>query len=475
MIINRKDVFVYLILSLSLPLFFYNLGGYSLADFDEAWFADVARNILLSKNPLILSFNNNTFLEHPPLGFLLMALSFLMFGMAEFTARFPSALFGFLSLFIVYGIGKNLFNRAIGLGASCMLLSCVWFLFRARSGNLDTIFLFFYLLSFYAALMLKKNSKYVYALAIALSGALLSKMLIGVTILLPIALFFFIEKIVLPKRKIVQSLLLFLLLTAPYFIANFLNLEWFFVRHVFLVGLRPFGRIFPNFHALFSEPTFLYLRYGIWRWYYPALIATVGTLPLIVRFKRLLPIYALVGMLLFSFLTNSKTEIWHLIVLYPFLGIIIAFLLYHLSLFVIRKTYIRKLPISSTQISSLFVVISMMALSFGQIYLSRNDIRLFEKGVSSLAFTAGKASQYKEPLYLYADYFLPSTVFYSGKPVAFVRGQNAPRNTLSGIIRYGEKPFLLLGEKWKFDLDHIDPKSYTKIAEHNEYMLVRVE
>src|SRR3990167_4817101 len=52
-------------------IFFYNLAGTSLIDFDEAWYAEIARNILKNKQPLILSFNESYYSDHPPLAFIL--------------------------------------------------------------------------------------------------------------------------------------------------------------------------------------------------------------------------------------------------------------------------------------------------------------------------------------------------------------------------------------------------------------------
>ncbi|MBI4099902.1 glycosyltransferase family 39 protein, partial [Candidatus Microgenomates bacterium] len=156
-------------LLLTLPLFFFNLGGYSLVDFDEAWYAEIARNILKFRDPFLLFFNGQPYLDHPPLGFNLMALSFSLFGVNEFTARLPSALLGFGCLVLVYLIGKNLFNRFVGLSAAAMLVSSVWFIFRAREADLDIPFLFFYLLTILTAIKIRSHPSWLYVLAISLA------------------------------------------------------------------------------------------------------------------------------------------------------------------------------------------------------------------------------------------------------------------------------------------------------------------
>src|SRR3990167_7705893 len=147
---NKIDIFVICLFLIFSPLFFYNLSGTSLVDFDEAWYAEIARNILVNRQPFLLSFNGVPYWDHPQLGFILIAISFLIFGINEFAARFPSALLGFGSVITLYFIGKNLFNRIIGVGVGLMLLSSVWFVLRTRSADLDAIFVFFYLLLFYA-------------------------------------------------------------------------------------------------------------------------------------------------------------------------------------------------------------------------------------------------------------------------------------------------------------------------------------
>src|SRR5919108_4807694 len=51
----------------------------------------------------------------------LVALSFRLFGLNEFAARLPSAIFGTLSIVLVFFIGKNFFGVASGLIAAFMM------------------------------------------------------------------------------------------------------------------------------------------------------------------------------------------------------------------------------------------------------------------------------------------------------------------------------------------------------------------
>lgn len=322
---SRGIILVILLFCLLIPLFFYNLGGFSLIDFDEAWYAEVARNILRSGNPLILTFNGNLFLDHPPAGFNIIALSFLIFGVNDFAARFPSAVFGFLSLFLLFVIGKKLFNKIIGLSSSLILVSCVWFMFRARSGNMDTILLFFYLLTFYFGLKVIDNRKWLYALVASFSVLFLIKYMIGLTVLVPLVLYWIIFKVPFSRKTILKSLLLLIAILTPWIIANYLTYGLLYFQNMISSGLRMGTRIRPDLTRLLTTNTFVYLHFGIGKWYYPGLVSVVFSLFFIRKKKALVILYALLIVLLSGFLTNSKTEIWHLIPLYPVLALFYLF------------------------------------------------------------------------------------------------------------------------------------------------------
>ena len=77
------------------------------------------------------------------------AIKILLLGISEFAARVPSAILGMLTLFVTYLLGKELFNRAVGFSSALALSSASWFLYRARSGNLDVFLTFFFVLTIF--------------------------------------------------------------------------------------------------------------------------------------------------------------------------------------------------------------------------------------------------------------------------------------------------------------------------------------
>lgn len=127
-------------------LMFWNLGVGSLQPWDEAWYASLGRNLLQNSNPLFLEYNQRTFIDHPPLGFQLRAISLAVLGESTFAARLPETLVSLGALVLVFLIGRKMSSSWAGLWAAIILLSSRWFLFRARSGNLDVLLLFTQLL-----------------------------------------------------------------------------------------------------------------------------------------------------------------------------------------------------------------------------------------------------------------------------------------------------------------------------------------
>ena len=73
---------------------FYRLGVPPLKNWDEAIYAQVAKEITQSGDLLTLHWQHADWLEKPPLTFWIMAALFRVFGISEFSARAVSALAG---------------------------------------------------------------------------------------------------------------------------------------------------------------------------------------------------------------------------------------------------------------------------------------------------------------------------------------------------------------------------------------------
>lgn len=475
----KIDIFVIIFLVLFLPLFFYNLGGTSLIDFDEAWWAEVARNILVNKDPFVLRFNESPIFFHPPFGYALIALSQLIFGVGEFASRFPSALLGLGSVILTYLIGKNLFNRIVGVTGSLMLVSSVWFILRARSGNLDVIFVFMFLLTIYLFVKSQKNPLFLYMAAVSFSLLFMTKTFVGVAVLLPMAAFYIvnIKRFIIRIKSLIIAAFLAVYILVPWLVSNYILYKTSFLYSLFENAVKPGKQFIPNIFEIQNSIALQYLHFGIREWYYPAIIALFGSIFFVRKFPNVLVLYAWIVPLLVAFIINQKTEIWHLIPIYPALGLMIGFFLssaFEYSYSLVKKLGRMNLKKETLIFGKSLLIVAVFILCAKQIYEFRNEVNLFSHNMTGLAFAANAARDVDGELYLDNEHLLPSTVFYSQKKVIHMRSLKAPRNILKGFVDSPFRKSLVITEDWRLEADKIRKSKYEVLARYQGYVLIKI-
>jgi len=118
---------------------------------DEATSGLVVRNFNLGE--IITKFSPGDF--HPPLYYLILKIWSYVFGTSEIALRMPSVIFGILTIYLVYLIGKELFNKKVGLIAGALLATSglhVYYSQEARMYSLVAL-----LVSYLVYLFLKKR------------------------------------------------------------------------------------------------------------------------------------------------------------------------------------------------------------------------------------------------------------------------------------------------------------------------------
>ncbi|MDE3214738.1 MAG: glycosyltransferase family 39 protein [Bacteroidota bacterium] len=138
------------ILILSGILFFIPfLGRVHLFDWDEINFAESAREMLVSGNFHRVQINFQPFWEKPPLFFWMQAGCMKIFGVNEFAARLPNAIFGIITLVTLFVIGKKYKNPRFGfIWAMCFFGTFLPHVY-AKSGIIDPVFNYFIFLGIY--------------------------------------------------------------------------------------------------------------------------------------------------------------------------------------------------------------------------------------------------------------------------------------------------------------------------------------
>ncbi|TAK05049.1 phospholipid carrier-dependent glycosyltransferase [Patescibacteria group bacterium] len=143
---------------LALAIFLIRLDIQPFEDYDEATYADVARNVVREVGEPRFAFFRvlvaddesaavRPWFEKPPLLLWLMAASMGVWGDGEFGARFPSALFGAGCVVLTFLLGRRLGGTGAGLLAAGLLVTNQDFLQHSRDARLDSAVTFFILLA----------------------------------------------------------------------------------------------------------------------------------------------------------------------------------------------------------------------------------------------------------------------------------------------------------------------------------------
>ena len=118
---------------------------------DEATSGLVVRNFSLGE--IITKFSPGDF--HPPLYYLILKVWSSFFGTSEMALRFPSIVFGLLTIYLVYLMGKGLFNKKIGLTAGILLATSGLHIYYSQEARMYSLIAL--LISWLTYLFLKKK------------------------------------------------------------------------------------------------------------------------------------------------------------------------------------------------------------------------------------------------------------------------------------------------------------------------------
>lgn len=259
---------------------FINNSNISLWDQDEAAYAGFAKQMLETGDWSIPHFMWSDMHRKPPLHFWNICLSYKLFGINEFSVRFPSALFSLLTYMLIYFAGSPLFGKRVSFLGAVILSTTLFVPSLAKVSVTDATLLFFTTLCSFALIYIiqKKSFKWTLIFWISFSLAMLTKgppIILGMGALGAIFLFFH------PNRKNLISLhpwfffpLAFLpLFLWGYFVSQkdggaFINwmIDWYILKRVGGSVLGQTGP--PGTHILsifvFFLPYFMFLPNAFW-------------------------------------------------------------------------------------------------------------------------------------------------------------------------------------------------------------------
>lgn len=140
---NQTTKDLTLVLAVAGFCFFLNLGGPHLWDRDETRNAGCAAEMFAAGDWIVPTFNAELREHKPALTYWFMMLSYTLFGVTEFAARLPSAIYGLGTVSLTYFMGSRLFGRSAGLWAAIALSTSLMFGVASRAATPDAPLIFF--------------------------------------------------------------------------------------------------------------------------------------------------------------------------------------------------------------------------------------------------------------------------------------------------------------------------------------------
>ncbi len=465
-------------------IFFYRLDFNTLASFDEAWFGSIAKEIVKTDDFIDTQYNGKPFYDHPPMGYWLMAISYKIFGINEFSTRFPSALLGLLSILLIYKIGKLLFHSSlIGFVSALILGTSVWYVLRVRSGNLESIFVFFFLLTIFLSIKSTKNFRWFPLIGLSFGALMLTKTLIGISIF-PLIILLTWKQIlsIFQKREnfvwIIFALILFVGLVKPWYSFHLKEYSDFYNYHFIHIGMRD--KKISSFLLFFIDQALFYLHMGVRKWYklwqLSILVSILFTVYNLYKYfltkknnyrERIFPFFFVLTwslIIIYPFLTAKETELWHLIPVYLPLSLLISASFYSLIIIFILNFKFVKLKKIKLVVPTLYLFF-FLYLGFVQVKTFKREVFPDSKYIPENVDISKKLTKYKQKIYVENDY-LPIAVFYSGKNVESLILEKDSVATFDSLFKINNGDVIGVTQNWV--VEDLDKKNFRyKLLEKN--------
>jgi 4-amino-4-deoxy-L-arabinose transferase-like glycosyltransferase len=433
---------------------FWRLGSASLADWDEAIYAQMAKEMVRDGEWLTPHWGGRHWFEKPPLFTWLTAIHFKFFGISEFWARATSALAGVGLVLITYLTGKAIYGRkAVGCVAAVVLLSHPHFVYFSRFGTTDILLTTFIMLSIYAYLRVEQTGRHTwwYVVWAAFGLAVMAKWVGALVAPMSIAATAIINRrhvVALRSRHFWAGLVLGAVIAAPWHISMLALHGQEFLRKY--VGKDIIARTSTALEGNVGG-AFYYideLQKGFFPWTYLCLFALAYVFKDILKGQRRALVLFVLVLLVIGIYSGVQTKLpWYSSPVYPPLSILVAALIVHAFRWHDSIAFaglaiaglVAALSISSASAALLagagFVLLAsgllrrpvvrrgLTILLCGLLaFVGMRTLRpQYQAGFRSVAYLARIAASQdehdREPLILLHSFDEPTALFYSDRPI----------------------------------------------------------
>lgn len=400
---NTLQDILYLV-PLSAFFLFFDLGKGSLASWDEAIYATVAKELIQSGDWFHLTLGGSPWVDKPPLSIWATALCYHFFGINEFAARFYSAFMGLGSVFVTYLLGRALLSRWVGFMGALVLLSSSHFIHFARFGMMDAPLTFFISLALYFFWLGREKNRFLILSGVAIGLALMTKGFAAFFIF-PIVWIYCLlsqEMEVLGRSSYWIGIMIAVAIALPWHLWELFIHRSIFVNEVFVKHL--FGRTLTALEG-HKGNYYFYIRTLVNK-YHPWVLVGIVSGPLFlfkaIRERTSESIFLSVWIFfILSALTLIQTKLnWYILPIYPALSLTVGAVLANIFK-ENRKVFIRLM----------FLVVMALHVPYSHIF--SHDYSRDLKGIAPLV----EAQVPREAtLFLYNYHEIPAALFYIGRP-----------------------------------------------------------
>jgi 4-amino-4-deoxy-L-arabinose transferase-like glycosyltransferase len=225
--------------------------------------------------------------QKPILFYWLIMLSYKLFGVSIFGARFPSIALSLLNVILIYLLGRDLFNKKVGISSALVLSTSEVYFTYSRFAAPDITFLFFITAAIYLFVRaytgkIKGPFKYLY-MYVFMALAMLTKGPLGFLYPLMIICLFLVFKkewATFKELKFVFGFLIFIAISVPWFVvmiflhgSEYIDKVWFLeiVKKLKYIPSEANSNILTHyFKSIFYYLGMAFARYLPWTAFLPA-------------------------------------------------------------------------------------------------------------------------------------------------------------------------------------------------------------
>lgn len=286
----KKDVIIGLFI-IAVLLWLYTINradlGYSIPD--EKRYIQSTREMEATGDYLTPRYHGNLRFQKPILFYWLIILSYKVFGIGIFGARFSSVIAAILNIIIIYFLARDLFNKKAALFSALALATCEVFFMYARFAVPDITFTLFITLAIYSFIKaylgrIKGRFRYL-CMYIFMALAMLTKGPLGFFYPMVIIFAFIILRkdwAAIKDMKIALGLVIFAIISAPWFITMIILHGKEYIGNVWSLEIvkklnlsssgEPASALLHYFSSIFYYSGIIFLRHLPWAIFLPAAV-----------------------------------------------------------------------------------------------------------------------------------------------------------------------------------------------------------